>query len=110
MIASIIVCTRRQRALPPCKARNYPSAFLAEIVFSCLGRNNTFNSCIINQIYLFYSEGLTNLIFKIGLPQHINPLDREPKQVLLRIFGQTLSSPIDSETPESLITGIYFVL
>ena len=33
-------------------------------------------------------------------------MDREPKQVLLRIFGNTLSTPVDSETPESFMTGI----
>ena len=54
----------------------------------------------------FYSEGLTNLIFFIGLPKNIKTIDREPKQVLLRIFGNTLSSPLDAETPESVITGI----
>ena len=40
------------------------------------------------------------------MPKNIKIIDREPKQVLLRIFGNTLSSPLDAETPESVITGI----
>ena len=40
------------------------------------------------------------------MPENIKTIDREPKQVLLRIFGNTLSSPLDAETPESVITGI----
>jgi choline/ethanolamine kinase len=55
--------------------------------------------------FFFYSEGLSNLIFYIGLPQNIKPYDREPKQVLLRIFGNTLTQ-LDSETPESFITSL----
>jgi len=50
-------------------------------------------------------EGLSNLIFLVGLPQHIKTHDREPRQVLLRIFGSTLKQ-LNEETPESFITGI----
>ena len=58
------------------------------------------------QVVVFSSSGgLSNLIFFVGLPQNIKPHDREPKQVLLRIFGSTLT-PLDSETPESFINGI----
>ena len=51
------------------------------------------------------SEGLSNLIFFVGLPPNIKVHDREPRQVLLRIFGNTLM-PLEQETPESFITGI----
>ena len=61
-----------------------------------------------NFSFLYCSEGLSNLIFLVGLPQHIKTHDREPRQVLLRIFGNTLTQ-LDAETPESFITG-YFLL
>ena len=41
----------------------------------------------------------------MGLPPNIKTHDREPRQVLLRIFGNTLM-PLEQETPESFITGI----
>ena len=41
----------------------------------------------------------------MGLPPNIKVHDREPRQVLLRIFGNTLM-PLEQETPESFITGI----
>ena len=58
-----------------------------------------------NLIFIFHSEGLSNLIFFVGLPPNIKTHDREPRQVLLRIFGNTLM-PLEQETPESFITGI----
>ena len=59
-----------------------------------------------NFSFLYCSEGLSNLIFLVGLPQHIKTHDREPRQVLLRIFGNTLTQ-LDAETPESFITGCF---
>ena len=46
------------------------------------------------------------MIFFVGLPAKIKTHDREPRQVLLRIFGSTLTQLEASETPESFITGI----
>lgn len=49
--------------------------------------------------------GLSNLIFYCGLPKSIKPRNCEPAEVLLRIFGNTLTQ-LDSETPESFITSL----
>ena len=61
-------------------------------------------TCFELLLFVYFSEGLSNLIFLVGLPQHIKTYDREPRQVLLRIFGNTLTQ-LDAETPESFITG-----
>jgi len=49
----------------------------------------TKNELSIRQI----SGGLSNLVFYVGLPDHLEAVDREPVQVLLRLFGELGNSP-----------------
>jgi len=39
------------------------------------------------------SGGLSNLVFYVGLPEGLEPLAREPRRVLLRLFGELGSGP-----------------
>lgn len=36
------------------------------------------------------SGGLSNLLYKCSLPDHMNPIGAEPLRVLLRIYGAIL--------------------
>ncbi|XP_023322093.1 choline/ethanolamine kinase [Eurytemora carolleeae] len=47
------------------------------------------NQICIKQI----SGGLSNLVFFVGLPDSVDPVGREPSQVLLRLFGDLGSGP-----------------
>ena len=82
--------------------RIFPSIFHGKLTFQVF---QEFVYLTLKPDLLSCSEGLSNLIFFVGLPPNIKVHDREPRQVLLRIFGNTLM-PLEQETPESFITGI----
>ncbi|XP_046719796.1 choline/ethanolamine kinase isoform X2 [Silurus meridionalis] len=51
------------------------------------------------------SGGLSNLLYKCSLPDHVNPIDAEPSPVLLRIYGAILQG-VDSLVSESVMFAI----
>ncbi|KAB5574737.1 hypothetical protein PHYPO_G00212480 [Pangasianodon hypophthalmus] len=51
------------------------------------------------------SGGLSNLLYKCSLPDHVNPIRAEPSCVLLRIYGAILQG-VDSLVSESVMFAI----
>lgn len=45
---------------------------------------------------LFFSGGLSNLLYLCSLPDHVHPVGEEPHRVLLRIYGAILQVGVSS--------------
>lgn len=45
---------------------------------------------MITLLFLFCSGGLSNLLYLCSLPDHVNTVSEEPRQVLLRVYGAIL--------------------
>lgn len=41
-------------------------------------------------VFLFCSGGLSNLLYLCSVPDHVNSVGEEPRQVLLRVYGAIL--------------------
>eukprot|EP00095_Tigriopus_kingsejongensis_P005916 maker-scaffold392_size185621-snap-gene-0.25 protein:Tk05916 transcript:maker-scaffold392_size185621-snap-gene-0.25-mRNA-1 annotation:"choline kinase alpha isoform x3" len=55
------------------------------------------------------SGGLTNLIFHVSLPKGVKPRHKEPKEVLIRLFGQKYNEN-DSQTSSKVLENVIFAL
>lgn len=56
-------------------------------------------------LLLFFSGGLSNLLYLCSLPDHLASVGEEPRQVLLRIYGAILQG-VDSLVLESVMFAI----
>lgn len=54
---------------------------------------------VITLVLLFRSGGLSNLLYLCSLPDHVQSVGEEPRQVLLRVYGAILQVSLCSRVP-----------
>ena len=73
------------------------------------GRTKPFTNEI-TLVILFFSGGLSNLLYLCSLPDHVHYEGEEPHQVLLRIYGAILQVGLSSRVPQEFIFVLEYVL
>lgn len=61
---------------------------------------------VIMLVLLFCSGGLSNLLYLCSLPDHVQSVGEEPRQVLLRVYGAILQVSLCSRVPWRLLIHV----